>query len=553
MQKSPFRIRVRALFVFALALFLLQWPSVTFAENTKVAFIAPDARSVSVGNWRNFFYPNAYLPLSYLPNVNAVTLEQRRIFGSVLPPCDGKQSACISEVHYQIGNGEWFKATPTSDQTQRDVYMGSMMPNGEWELLETKLFPEDVSKNLPQGDAARLWVFPQAPHGGGDAYQISAQLSGGYSSNGIYSPDVFNLQIIPQKRIYGVTSRDCPSTSMHYQTKRFDPVGLCVTNFDFPANINFRVKINLGSFLNSINGWFDSRIKELGIDIDKQQRSLTIEGKPLTVPTASSREIRYEELASLGLSQIPQSIQDAQTRANTGTAGAEQLNTPLALERFLKLGNNIFPKALGENTIWQVSSLTQTTDNAKCLDKGNVNGIVSTNATVYDSAAPKWNEEDSSLSFRVGAAHHKSNGEVFQGYYALTMNQATANCYWGNSFNNAKATVSVIGQAGEQNVSTSSFTTSNGWVNFIASGFTFSVPTIKVKYVAQREAAPVPAPTPTPVVTEAPPTIEVAAPVAVKKPNPIAARKITITCVKGKAVKKVTAVKPVCPKGYKKR
>jgi M6 family metalloprotease-like protein len=33
----------------------------------------------------------------------------------------------------------------------------------------------------------------------------------------------------------------------------------------------------------------------------------------------------------------------------------------------------------------------------------------------------------------------------------------------------------------------------------------------------------------------------------------IAKKKITITCVKGKLIKKVTAVKPVCPKGYKKK
>jgi len=32
-----------------------------------------------------------------------------------------------------------------------------------------------------------------------------------------------------------------------------------------------------------------------------------------------------------------------------------------------------------------------------------------------------------------------------------------------------------------------------------------------------------------------------------------ASKKITITCVKGKLTKKVTAVKPVCPKGYKKK
>ena len=30
-------------------------------------------------------------------------------------------------------------------------------------------------------------------------------------------------------------------------------------------------------------------------------------------------------------------------------------------------------------------------------------------------------------------------------------------------------------------------------------------------------------------------------------------KKTTITCVKGKTVKKITAVKPVCPKGYKKK
>jgi hypothetical protein len=32
-----------------------------------------------------------------------------------------------------------------------------------------------------------------------------------------------------------------------------------------------------------------------------------------------------------------------------------------------------------------------------------------------------------------------------------------------------------------------------------------------------------------------------------------ALKKITITCVKGKLIKKVTAVKPVCPSGYKKK
>ena len=40
---------------------------------------------------------------------------------------------------------------------------------------------------------------------------------------------------------------------------------------------------------------------------------------------------------------------------------------------------------------------------------------------------------------------------------------------------------------------------------------------------------------------------------AAKAKAAAAKKKTTITCVKGKLIKKVTAVKPVCPKGYKKK
>jgi hypothetical protein len=64
-----------------------------------------------------------------------------------------------------------------------------------------------------------------------------------------------------------------------------------------------------------------------------------------------------------------------------------------------------------------------------------------------------------------------------------------------------------------------------------AGGFTFSTKTIQVK-LSQEKVAPVITPTPTPT------------------PTP-AAKKTTIKCVKGKTTKKVTAVKPKCPSGYK--
>jgi hypothetical protein len=39
----------------------------------------------------------------------------------------------------------------------------------------------------------------------------------------------------------------------------------------------------------------------------------------------------------------------------------------------------------------------------------------------------------------------------------------------------------------------------------------------------------------------------------IKAAQAAAIKKTTITCIKGKLVKKVTAVKPICPKGYKKK
>jgi hypothetical protein len=69
-----------------------------------------------------------------------------------------------------------------------------------------------------------------------------------------------------------------------------------------------------------------------------------------------------------------------------------------------------------------------------------------------------------------------------------------------------------------------------------AAGFTFSTPKIKVK-LSQETPTPTPSATPT-------------APVVTK---PAAVKKTTIICVKGKTSKKVIAVNPKCPTGYKKK
>jgi hypothetical protein len=74
--------------------------------------------------------------------------------------------------------------------------------------------------------------------------------------------------------------------------------------------------------------------------------------------------------------------------------------------------------------------------------------------------------------------------------------------------------------------------------------FTFSNPSIRIKLI---QDAPSPSPSTSPVVdTALPPTLEL-------KPISNILKKFTITCAKGKTTKKVTAVNPKCPAGYKKK
>ena len=69
--------------------------------------------------------------------------------------------------------------------------------------------------------------------------------------------------------------------------------------------------------------------------------------------------------------------------------------------------------------------------------------------------------------------------------------------------------------------------------------------------------SPTPSPTPTPVLTPSPTLSSTPTPnptVTVSLPTQVAvAKKTTITCIKGQTVKKITAVNPKCPSGYKKK
>jgi hypothetical protein len=142
-------------------------------------------------------------------------------------------------------------------------------------------------------------------------------------------------------------------------------------------------------------------------------------------------------------------------------------------------------------------------------------GIVTTNATMYGTSAPTWDSNDKTFVFQVASPHLDLSGKPNKGFYSLVIPKEIAECRWGKDIAKSKIVVSIISADGTTNVGVSNYSIKNNLITFNISGFTYSSPKIKVGLATKK------------VVSQ------------------------TITCTNGKIIKKITAVKPICPAGYK--
>ena len=120
----------------------------------------------------------------------------------------------------------------------------------------------------------------------------------------------------------------------------------------------------------------------------------------------------------------------------------------------------------------------------------------------------------------------------------------TAKCLWGVDLSRAvSATVAATyPELGITEFVTTTSRVEGKFFKVSASGFHYSAPTIKMKL------------TQSPIAQEPPKEpVVVTTPAQLDKPVASASKKSTISCVKGKTIKKVTAVKPKCPAGFKKK
>jgi hypothetical protein len=139
------------------------------------------------------------------------------------------------------------------------------------------------------------------------------------------------------------------------------------------------------------------------------------------------------------------------------------------------------------------------------------------------------------------------------------MDGAIARCLYGFGAKvPVSATVSIVSSDAGSQVQSTFFKDDGKWIRLGAYGFTFSSPTLKIKLAQGGAADPakVAAKEESPAVPEkAEPKQEVAA-TATNTTSTAGVKKTvikSISCVKGKIVRKISGTNPKCPTGFKKK
>ena len=481
-----------------------------------------------------------------------------------LPTCvEDSSFACISDVWAVDGAGKKTIGTYVSSIPNKSVYDHG--PISTMELPAVK-------------GMGALWNLPGVTNGGGeDNYFVSVRntlwldKAAGTPLRNVKANyyDNISAAITPVQKITGdyipkkaTDKRDggvawgSAGTSLTPTNERcaVTDTGICQAMRDFPSGYRFGLTIKIGS---KLSGWFHGRIALPNISTKTWNNGveLSVEAEPVKISTLNF---------TVPNAQIPEAVRkiiftDKEFGVSGGDDGAIQTMGGLSDSFTMELMNAFLP-AVGDKGsrttgYWSFSALNAWNQPAiqKCSDgTGDLAGVVTTNALTYSAGPPTYNKESGALEYKVASPHFEASGAEASGSYDLVLKSDVARCIYGFSKAPIKAEISISSQDGQKKVATTVVNESNGWLYLSAKGFTFSSPVIQVKLTQEAPApAPTPTPTPTPIATQAPAPVESAAPAPTLKP--VMAKKIAITCVKGKLVKKVSAVNPKCPAGYKKK
>ena len=475
--------------------------------------------------------------------------------------------------------------------------------------IGTQSFAANVSQELPAGSNWSLFEFP-ALAAAGEVSKYSVKVKVDFQKFPIIGlkPKAFSATVVPYAS--GTTSmRDIamyewvnplgvPTVSGNQGDSKcvWTENGTCGVEVAFPKDAKVKLTIHLGNYLTS---WLHGRLTEPTVDITaitQTQNRLTVEAAPVSTPSASAL-ISSTEVSP----NIANNFRDPSGYLPPGEISMmTTASSDGALKNFLDFEKFFADKATSLTDTWSFRSINPlevasgalgglsgfggfggfgaASDStglgasaAKCLPQATsilgavagansttaLIGMVTTNALTYESGPPKF--EDGFLNYKVAGVHSNPDGSDFIGKYDLVMDGAIARCLYGFGAKvPISATVSIVSTDAGSRVQSTLFKDDGNWIRLGAYGFTFSTPTLKIKLaqggavdpakVAVKEESPV-------VPEKAEPKQEVAAS-STTTTSAVGVKKIvtkSISCVKGKIVRKISGSNPKCPSGFKKK
>ena len=480
-------------------------------------------------------------------------------YRAVLPICDSAISIdCFKDFVVKDASGKPLNYTV----------------DGQFPLGNPQYFKGSPSMKVPNGGGLTLIHIPEAPHKGGDTYLVKAEMDAmKFQGQAEFTTRSFTMSISAVKIIEGRYGIRGPSPDLQKFSYGNIETGWskepvpgycaatsntqCAKRYSLPLGMRFGLTVNLTT---KLTGWLHGRVKAPEVEVSTNSfggSTVKVLAEPIKIPVNA---------AWVNNDTAPQSVKEYYSgKPNSGAAiftltdvrlltlsqidllhdgnmghGAETLKEYLAW--LPALGD----KAQAMPTAWTIATMSNNqvaNQVQQCLNQtDSLAGIVTSNAAEYFDGPPVFDQASGALDYKVAATHYEPDGTtVFKGSYDLVMSSKVARCIYGFTQAPISATVSVTSEAGTQSAATVVVNEKNGWLSLGAYNFTYSSPTIRVVLSGTSTSEVIPTPTPTLSPTQVPK-------IAIATPK----KMVTIACSKGKVTKKVTAISPKCPTGYKK-
>ena len=567
-------------------------------------FILPSAHAIDQyeANWR--------LSNSGIPEPNFTIWPSRMAgggaFRGVFPICTSLDPTdCIKSIEYQDSQSNWVRGKLEYYFPVDEDYE-TIPGKTNYKFTDDGYSTNSVKDSiLPKSARSSIWTFPGIEHSGGSKFLVTVTVFRGGNDRAITNssaqtqlsivPISDSIQSITKEELDGVMPFLAFLNGPDLQTICYlDATSMkkyCIKRDEFTLFKPIRMVVNLKkhSDIFTVIDWFTARNQNTEISSKKladRSADLTFQGIPISVNSAESfrqanvenfilgrkiLNIAYAASQSPGIK--PFELDISQTKCfnpfprnfnpnpNCNNSDGFTLDSGFSAEdsmsyfiwRELEKYYPITP--MNPVTVWNFKTMNPLGqdyfDLTKCSSHTEPSGVLSSNATLLVPSPPKWNKENESLDYNLASTHFDTNGKVVTGFYELRVSAIVAKCLWGNDLSQAKAQIQITSGSDNtvQSLEATTLEIKDGYIVFKTSGFHYSANEIKLKIIgAKTLQTPESAATVGPVIPTASRTPNASAPI-----SSVAVIKKTIACVKGKVTKKVTAISPKCPSGYKKK